>query len=290
FGGLYKLHDKLSLFAMYGLNYEGPGLARSEGRLFSERAIKHSFLFEPSLELGPGRLRTKLFYITEDRRSGTNEIWGKGLYDYDSLGFSVGYEKTIFDWSVFPYVRWMDMKFPNYTDLLREFEQGGLTAEIAGGQIDQILTAYGVALTKRPYIIEISYSLSDFDRESVVESNGVYGSNLQKDSTLDASLSGEVTLWRFVLMPKGAYRQKRSNQNYMRFAYFGDPAPVFVPKNYDFNEYSVGGQLHLKVTLTKSIFGSLDLNDRTYTDRPPRNASRRCASTSSIRFAELSKK
>lgn len=274
FGTLWRPSDRISLFGMYGLNYDGPGLVRSEGRLFAERAIKHSFMLEPGFELGSiGKLRTKVFNISEDRRSGTNELWGKGLYDYNTQGFSVGLEKEFFGLKFYPNVRWMDMGFPNYTDLLREFEQGGLTAEIAGGQIDQTATAFGFNINKYPYIFELAYSIQDFDRERVLTKSGTYTDDLQKDTSLDLSASGEASLWRFVLIPRLAYRQKRSNQNYLNFAFFGDPNPTFIEKNYNYDEFSAGGQLHLKVTNAKSIFGSLDLNNRTYTDRPPRDGS-----------------
>ena len=273
-GGLLNATDWLHFFGLYDLTYQGPGLIRSEGELFTQRSMRHSFLIEPSFTIAnAGKLRLKVFTIKEFRRSGTNETWGKGLYDYAAQGGSVGFEREFFGFRFFPAIRIMQMKFPNYTDLLREFQESGLSAELAGGLMDQNVMSYSLNISRKPFNVGVSLSSQKYKKEKVVGQGGVYTSDAQKDSVTEITADFDVSLWRFSLVPEGAYRMKRSNQNYLRFAYFGDPNPTFVPKNYDYNEMSVGGKLYLKMTEKKAIFGSIDLNNRVYPNRPPRNAS-----------------
>ncbi|MBI2069411.1 MAG: hypothetical protein HYT79_02315 [Elusimicrobia bacterium] len=272
-GALVKPLGWLHFFGMYDLTYEGPGLMRSEGRIFSERAMRHSFMLEPTFATPYGKIRTRGFIINEKRRSGTNEVWGKGLYDYEAQGASVGFEKEVFGLKVFPAITITKMEFPNFTDLLREFQSASLTSELSGGLMDQDVQALSLDVSRQPFNAHASISTQKYKREKVVASNGTYSGENQKDTVSELGANFETTLWRFSFVPKAVYRMKRSNQNYLRFAFFGDTNPTFIAKNYDYNEFGVGGRLYLKLTQTKAIFGSIDLNNRSYTDRPTRNES-----------------
>lgn len=273
-GAQWAVTDRFKLFGLYDLSYEGPGLNRSEGRLFTERAIRHSLMAEPSYEFPViGALKTRVFGIFEKRRSGTNELWGKGLYDYKAYGGSLGVAKKLGDWSVTPSVRYTIMKFPNYTDLLREFQSGGLTAEIAGGLIDQNVYGAGVFAARKNITLSADYNQQNFKKEKIVESNGTYGSNNQQDKTVGISGEGEYTVWRFTTIPKVSINLKRSNQNFLKFAFFGDTSPVFVAKNYDYNEVKAGSTFLTRLTQRKYIYTGLDANWRNYTNRPPRDGS-----------------
>ncbi|MBI4738601.1 hypothetical protein HY772_03420 [Candidatus Woesearchaeota archaeon] len=271
-GSVVKPLDRLQIFGLYDLTYEGPGLMRSEGRLFTERAMRHSFMLEPSVEAPfVGTVRLKGFGIKENRRSGTNEIWGKGLYDYQATGFSFGIDKEFFGFRFSPAWRFTKMIFPNYTDLLREFQSGGLNAELAGGLMNQNVQAISLGISRKPFRAGASLSAQKYKKEKVVSSGGTYLNENQKDETTEFTADFDARLWRISLVPNGAYRMKRSNQNYLRFAYFGDTNPTFIAKNYDYNEMSLGARLYLHVTKTKALFGSMSLNDRIYPNRAPRN-------------------
>lgn len=272
-GTLWNATDRIKVFGLYDLTYEGPGLMRQEGRLFTERAIRHSMLLEPSFTINDsiGTIKTKVFTIDEKRRSGTNELWGQGLYDYEAVGFSVGINREVFGWRLEPTVRYITMEFPNYTDLLRDFQTSGLTAELSGGLMDQDITGIGLDARYGTVGLYADWSEQKYDREKVVESNGTYGSEKQKDSQTELGGTLDATLWRFTWVPKIGYKMKRSNQNYLRFAFFGDTSPVFVPKNYDYNETNLGSTLFMRLSTKKSIFGSIDIYDRKYTDRPARD-------------------
>lgn len=275
-GGLLNATDWMQFFGLYDLTYQGPGLQRAEGELFSQRSIRHSFLFEPSFTIGNiGKLRLKGFVIRELRRSGTNENWGQGLYDYTAQGASVGFEREFLGFRFFPSVRLTKMEFPNYTDLLREFEGASLSAELSGGLMDQDVQALALNITRKNFRVGASQTTQKYSREkvigSVVSGKGVYTDEAQKDEVTELTLDFDATLWRFNLVPQGAYRMKRSNQNYLRYAFFGDTNPKFISHNYDYNEFSVGAKLFLRLTEEKAIFGSMDLNNRLYPNRPPRD-------------------
>ncbi|MFC1522799.1 hypothetical protein ACFL6Y_10360 [Elusimicrobiota bacterium] len=275
-GGQWRVSDRTALFGLYNLSYEGPGLIRSEGRLFSERAIKHSFLIQPSIKLEPiGNIKAKVFSIVEKRRSGTNEVWGEGLYDYKALGIALTLDRKLLGLMFSPFIGYTDMDFPNYTDLLREFETSGLTAEIAGGLMDQRIITAGFSIGKGKTRIGAGLTIQDYQKEKVVGSGGTYENENQKDSTLDINANTElVFLSRFLLFPRFSQSYNRSNQNYLRFAYFGDPAPAFVEKNYDYDETSLGGTLLFSLTRkpTKFLYTSSDWNWRKYSRREPRDA------------------
>ncbi|MBI4064390.1 MAG: hypothetical protein HY401_08845 [Elusimicrobia bacterium] len=270
-GSLFKATDKIKLFGLYDLTYEGPGLMRAEGRLFTERAIRHSFVFEPSMEVeSVGVVRLKGFVINEKRRSGTNEIWGQGLYDYQARGFSLIVERDVLGFKLSPAFRLTAMEFPNFTDLLREFQQADLTAELSGGLMDQNVYAVSLGVSRRPFNLGASVSVQKYKNERIIGSAGSYLGEKQKDTVTEFTGDFATSLWRFSFVPQGAFRMKRSNQNYLRFEFFGDTSPDFIENNYDYNEYSLGGKVFLNLTSSKALYGSMDLNNRTYTTRPPR--------------------
>ncbi|MBI4369752.1 MAG: hypothetical protein HY547_05950 [Elusimicrobia bacterium] len=273
-GSLWNITDKAHLFGLYDLTYEGPGLMRSEGRLFSERAIRHSFMTEPSYDFSLGTLRLKGFLIDEKRRSGTNEIWGQGLYDYSAVGGSIGFDRKFLGFTFFPSIRYTNMEFPNFTDLLREFQTSGQSSEIAaGGLMDQTALAYTLSVTKRPFNVAVSLTNQEYKNEKVVTSAGTYSDEPQVDSIAEIRGEWEGSLWRFSLVPAGAIRFKRSNQNYLYYESVGDTSPDFIAQNFNYNELNMGAKLFMRLTKTKAIFGAMDLTDRLYTSRPPRNSS-----------------
>ena len=123
-GGKYALRPEQTLFGVYELAYDGPGMRAQEGHEFQERSIDHSVSAGHSWKLSPRyTLNSRFQYVHEFRRTGANEQFGNGLYDYWSLGLAERLDLGLVPGTPlgaglsYAYVR-----FPNYTDLMSEFQ------------------------------------------------------------------------------------------------------------------------------------------------------------------------
>ncbi|MBI4051527.1 MAG: hypothetical protein HY400_03375, partial [Elusimicrobia bacterium] len=276
-GVLWNIRENHSLFGLYNFKYTGPAFQPQDGREFQDRSISHAFNFEHRWKFhNMLRLRPGLALTREFRRTGANEAWTEGLYNMNSLGGQLALD-YLFDYEESPGLitfQWLyrQLKFPNYTDLLREFQGAGSASELSGGLQDQKLQQISVRPSWNKYFLGVSYSWQSYDSEKVVESNGVYGSTAQKDTNTSFDFGFNQRLWRFELMPSVAYTLHRSNQNFLRFAFFGDTSPVFIAQNYDYNELNFTIPLDILLTKNLALSGGWGLVLRSYTDRPPRDS------------------
>ncbi len=275
-GLLSKIDEKNSIFGLYNFNYTGPGFQPQDAGQFSERAMGHSFNIEYRRQLNERfRVRPGISYGVEYKRAGANEAWENGLYNTGSLGFKLATDYG-FDFDrngvvTFEYLQ-RNIEFPNYTDLLNEFMGAGVSAEISGGLQDQKLKQVSLRSSWNKFFGGLTYTLQDFENQRVIENSGIYGSTLQEDKTTMLDFGYHHTLWIFEMAPVVSYSFHRSNQNFMRYESVNDKTPVFIAKNYDYNEINLTVPLDLLITGKWSVSGALSMIRRNYTDRPARDA------------------
>lgn len=286
-GLLTRITRKDSLFGLYNFNYGGPAFQPQDTKQFTDRGMSHNFNFEYRRALNERfRVRPGVAFITDYSRTGANESWKNGLYNMNSYGgqlavdYSFDFEKNGF---ITATVLARKIKFPNYTDLLREFMNASNTSEASGGLQDQNLTQFSLRPNWNGFFGGLTYTVQSYKNQKVVAAGtGVYGdtSQLDKTTTLDAGF--RHTLWVFELSPMVAYSIHRSNQNFLRYKRLGAAPNVatltdgsadvtMVPNNYDYNEMTLSVPMDLNITGKWAIGGSMNITRRVYTKRGARD-------------------
>jgi len=287
-GGKYTINPEHALLGFYDLQYRGPGLKTQEGREFAERSMDHNLMLEHRWAVMPGyAVRTRGLFMTEMRRTGSNEVWGKGLYDFRVFGGGVVQDFNLMRVTDLSFeVTYQYFSFPNYTDLLQEFQSAGLASELSGGQQDynnirfrldgkfmKIGTAY------------LGWNMQSYVNAKVIKESLVYSDKKQMDNTIEMGTAWDVTLLPpdpgskaglLSTTPSLKLDFKRSNQNFLRFQYFGDPTPVFVPKNYNYNAVEMSSPIRWVYSVgdtggASSLFFSPTWLFTGYSNRPHRN-------------------
>jgi hypothetical protein len=268
-GLIIKPADKHSILLFYELKYIGPGLKTTEGREFTERTMDNMLFTQYQLNLKDKyTLKVGFNWMKEYLRSGANEEWGAGLYDFNRIGGQVefGIEKKLMG-----LIGYDMLDFPNYTDLLKEFQMGASTEPIAG-KASQNIIQIGANYSIYDNDISFRYSIQNYTKQKVVESNGVYGNNLQVDNVIDLKLSRSQPLSKIlVIKPDFEYRIKTSNQNYLHFVTIMSTTPIFIGKYYDYTEIDFAIPLYINLTKNKSIFFIPNIILKNYSDRPARD-------------------
>jgi hypothetical protein len=284
-GLLTKISQKDQLFGLYNFNYDGQGFAPQDTKQFTDRVMTHAFTFEYRRSLsGEFRIRPAISFSHDYSRTGANETWKDGLYNMNSSGVQLAGD-YMFDSGkngiVTLTLLTRSVKFPNYTDLLREFEDPSNVAGANGGLEDQTLYQLSLRPMWSSFFGGFTYTWQDYKNQKVVDPSGIYGDTKQKDTTamLDAGLRQKV--WVLELSPMVSYTLHRSNQNFMRYKYLGatptdgllgDSDVSFVARNYNYNELTLSVPIDLDITSKWAIGGSLNMTSRHYTDRPRRDA------------------
>ena len=274
-GLLSKITQADHLFALYNFNYAGPGFAPQDSRQFTDRSMSHGFNFEyRRLVLDNLRVRPGVSIPREYRRTGANEAWKNGLYNMNSSGGQLALDYT-FDQEKNGIVtlQWLmrSVKFPNYTDLLREFQNAGNTAETSGGLQDQTMSQVSLRPGWNNFFGGLTYTVQNYENQKVVEETGVYGNDKQKDTDTSMDFGFHHKLWIFEMYPMISYTMHRSNQNFMVYKFLGDTAPQFGDKYYDFNELAFSVPVDLNITSKWAVGGAMNVTRRAYKNRMARD-------------------
>ena len=285
-GLLTKITAKDSIFGLYNFNYSGPAFQPQDSKQFTDRSMSHGFNFEYRRSLGEKfRVRPGVSYMTDYVRSGANEAWQNGLYNMNSKGGQLAADYNFdFDRNGFLTAAYMVRKiaFPNYTDLLREFQNADNTAETSGGLQDQSLTQFSLRPNWNGFFAGYTVTQQNYKHQMVVDAHsGIYGATKQKDKSTTFDGGFRQKLWIFDLSPMLSYTIHRSNQNFLRyksalatgFANMADGSNdiTMVAKNYDYNELAFSVPVDLNVTGKWAIGGSINVIRRAYTDRGARD-------------------
>lgn len=274
-GALAKITEKHSIFALYSLGFAGQAFRFQDTSEFDSKDLSHSFNFEYRWQiLDFLRVRPSAAYGFNLTRTAAGEIWGEGLYDSKSVGggLAVDYTFGMFDKDATLTANWIyrQIKFPNYTDIIREFQGTDSQTELAGGLKDQKLSEYGAMLSWNKIFARFRYNMISYDNERVVQSNGVYGAEKQKDSNVILSGGFSRNLWIFEVSPDISYTLHRSNQNFLLFQSVTDPSPVFAANYYDYSEMGIALPFFMNLTKKLALNLGLDWKRRSYSDRQPR--------------------
>ncbi len=285
-GLLAKIKKDQSVFGLYNFRYSGPAFQPQDGKQFQDRSLSHGFNFEYRYDFRDDwRVRPGIAFTKGFSRTGANEAWRNGLYNMDSLGGQLALDHS-FQWlgkdatATFQFLM-RKIKFPNYTDLLKEFQNPeNAASELSGGLQDQTLGQLSLRSNWNKFFGGFAYSWQSYKNQKVVGSDGVYGNTNQKDTNVTLDFGCHHTLWIFEMAPNIAYTWHRSNQNFMRYKFFGavetdltagDSPVTLVMNNYDYNDLTFNVPVDLLITKKWAVNGGIQLVRRGYTDRPPRD-------------------
>jgi hypothetical protein len=276
-GLLSKISENHGIFTLYNLGFAGQAFRFPDTQEFASKTLTHNFNGEYRWQIFSWlRVRPGMAYTINYTRTAAGEVWGEGLYDSKSIGgqLSVDYTFQAFgqDSGITAQYVIRDVKFPNYTDIIREFQGTDANTELAGGLKDQRLTEVGVSAYWGRLFSRLRYNWIDFKNERVVDANGTYGNTKQMDSNTIFSLGFQQRLWIFELAPEASYNQHRSNQNFLLFQSATDPSPVFAGNYYDYNEFRANVPFFLNLTKKWALSTGLDYQFRDYLSRQPRTA------------------
>jgi len=285
-GLLSKITQKDQIFGLYNFNYSGPGFTPQDSRQFTDRNMSHGFNIEYRRSITDRiRVRPGISLNKEFRRSGANEAWKNGLYNMNSSGGQLAVDYT-FDEEKNGYVTLQYLgrviKFPNYTDLLSEFQGSGSQGNIDGGLNDQTLGQVSLRPAWNKFFGGITYTSQNYKNQKVVLNTGVYGNTKQKDTDTMLDFGFHHSLWILELYPVVSYTMHSSNQNFMLYKFLGDTAPQFVEKYYDFKEMAFSVPLDLNITSKWAIGGAVSFTRRAYDKRTARDTTNNFTTTKQV--------
>jgi hypothetical protein len=280
-GGRYVLNPEHTVLAAYELVYAGPGLRSTEGQEFTERTTDHSVSLGHLWGFMPGlKLNSRLTYLSEFRRSGGNEPWGEGLYDFRSIGLTEGLAMPLMKGLVGDLnLSLASVKFPNYTDLISEFQMGGTTAEKTGGFQDYNRITVKPSFKYRSQgLAWFSWSAQMFEHSKVITDGLVYGTAKQRENIYEIGASWRQAFFgksrgfstELSLEPAVRVNMKNSNQNFLRFKSLGT-LPEFQGDYYSYNAYDFSLPIRWTLEDTTMLVFSPEVLKRDYRARAPRD-------------------
>lgn len=275
-GLLSKITQADHLFALYNFNYSGAGFAPQDSKQFTDRSMAHGFTFEYRRNvLDRLRVRPGVAFNTEYRRSGANEVWKNGLYNMNSSGGQLAAD-YMFDEEKNGYVTlqylYRSIKFPNYTDLLSEFQSAGSQGNIDGGLNDQTMHQVSLRPSWNKFFGGVTYTKQNYKNQNIVTSAGVYGNTKQEDTDTMLDFGFHHSLWILEFYPVVSYTVHSSNQNFMKYKFLGDTAPEFASGYYNFKEMNLSVPVDLNITSKWAVGGAMNIQRRAYDKRYARNA------------------
>lgn len=228
------------LLGFYELRYDGPGMNRTEGEPFTNRTMDHIFAIRDHWQFRPGYAATlQADHLVERTRSGANEVWGTGLYDYTRTGGAIACERTMANgtnWEVT--LRRHELDYPNYTDLLSEYQAGGAAADVITGKQNQSVTGIGGRVRYHRFLLNVDTALMQYRKQPVVSSTvqpdgTYYSAHKQRDATLAGTVSLDTPVYgRVTASPSLSLMTRVSNQNYQYFSVAMSTVPVQFYRNY----------------------------------------------------------
>jgi len=276
-GLLSKINENHQIFGLYSLGFAGEGFRFPDTQEFASKNLLHNFNAEYRWQINPAfRLRPGMAYGINYSRTAAGEIWGEGLYDSKSLGgqLAADYIFGMFGKNTTLSAQWLyrDIKFPNYTDILREFQGTDSNTELAGGLKDQTLNEISLSLYWSKFFGRARYNIINFKRDEVVGSNGLYNGDKQRDTNMVLSGGFEGSLWIFETSPEVSYALHHSNQNFLLFQSATDPSPKFAADYYNYSEAHLALPFFVNFTKKWALNLGLDYQFRSYSSRQPRDS------------------
>jgi hypothetical protein len=277
-GFIIKPLDQHTGLFYYQLKYEGPGLKRQEGEQFEQRVMAHTLVLQYTYKLNSSILfKTRFNYGYDFCRSGTNELWGLGLYDNERIGINEDVEWRISkDLKVIGKLGYNFIKFPNYTSLIEEYISG--SEETAAGKQDNNMYIFGVKTTYKIHNLNLLVILQNYLKQKVLEElsgSFSYSDEKQKDFSLELSYYPEIikiASW-MTLSPYFSFKQKDSNQAFLYLTSYDitTSTPIVCPNYYDYNKFSLSLPINFYLTKTKVLTFMPEMEITSYLSRQPRD-------------------
>jgi hypothetical protein len=269
-GFIVKPSQNHTALLFYELKYTGPGLKRQEGEKFEQRNMGHLFMGQYNYQYNKNLVfKTRLSYVTDWWRSGTNELWGYGLYDSVRLGISEDVELTLDKIVLTGQVGFSQIKFPNYTNLVEEFQAGA--EETTAGKQDNNLLQLGIKAKYLGHIVGLSINNQSYLNQKILDETGTYTDKKQNDLLVELSYNKEElkVVWILWSSPFISLKYKDSNQGYLHFKTISS-TPTFVPDFYDYTKITFSFPINLSITKTKYLSFIPEYEITTYS-RPRRD-------------------
>lgn len=279
-GLMAKIDDENKLVGFYELKYTGPGFRKEEGEQFTDRTMDHVFVLRDQHDLRDDiTLETQVDFMDEFKRTGANEVWGQGLYDFERVGIGFFINQKFSDkLSINTSLQYHTMAFPNYTDLLAEYQAGGADIASSAGKQNHVEIQADAAVTYGQNTGTFEILLMDYSKQKViagsVQPDGTYYSgDLQQDSLITLGASRNQKLGEKVfLVPSLEYKLKNSNQNYQYFTTSVSSVPVeFFSNFYAYNELDFTVPATVIIGAKWEYFLNFEWDLRDYVSRPPQD-------------------
>jgi len=278
-GLMANVGENNSVTGFYELKYTGPGFKKEEGQSFTDRTMDHILVFRDEQKLNDlYTLKAQLDYMREYVRTGADEVWGQGLYDFQRTGFGIFLGRQ-FAPELYGELslQFHTILFPNYSDLLAEYQAGANADSSTGKQNQNVyqLGAYGKygANSASAGIMLMNYTKQKIIVQTVQPDGTYYSGELQSDMLVTLNASREQKIGeRILVVPGFAYKHKTSNQNFQDFATPTSTVPVqYVGEFYNYNEIDAVLPFTLLISRKWEYFATIEWDWKDYTARPPRD-------------------
>ena len=280
-GTIYKPLDNHTFIGYYSLMYQGPGLKRQEGREFRERYLNHVFAGRHHWDIGDITIKNQLSILMERRRSGTNETWESGLYNFNRFGGSSAATTKLWGIESTLSLGYHFLSFPNYSDLLAELRGGADASDTSGTQNHHsIRVAYTGTVGRNTFWLSLNPLLYTKQRVAVDEAQAdgtFYSSTKQREMVYNLGAKKALRLTGALsAAPEVDLTIRVSNQNYLHYDDVTSTSPASVNPFHEkfFNYVEPSLSLPMSVTLGRawSYFLNPSWSYRVYTNRAPRNS------------------
>lgn len=275
-GLIVKPADGYTILCYYQLKYEGPGLKRQEGEKFEYRMMGHTLVLQYNNKLLSNLLlKTKLNYGYDFLRSGTNELWGYGLYDNNVLGGSVEIQyKMLTDLKLGFQLGYNLIKFPNYTSLVEEYFSGA--EEVTAGKQDNNMFIISLNTLYKIHNFKFTVIKQNYINQKIISENGTYSNENQQDLSLDLSYNPKdiVLTSNIFFQPYLGLRIKDSNQSFLYLQSYDitTSTPVVCVDYYDYTKLSLSLPFTFYLTTTKFLTLLPEMEFKYYTSRDVRDS------------------
>ncbi|PKN00862.1 MAG: hypothetical protein CVU77_08190 [Elusimicrobia bacterium HGW-Elusimicrobia-1] len=279
-GVLARINPEHSVLGFYQIKYTGPGIKRQEGEQFTDRTMDHMFVFRHTWTTPwDMKIKSQFDYWKEFRRSGTNELWGTGLYDMNRVGGLVGAEKVLGEFKVGAALQYHSMLFPNYTDLVAEIRSTGDDVTSSEGKQDHALVQVGATAEWNKVKAVLDLTLQNYFKQktitNVAQADGTfYSGALQQDSITSIRAGRDFQYGVAGISPEIKWSGRTSNQNYLHFDSVTSTTPAangFFGNYYSNSQISIALPVIVRITKKWDTFLSWEQEIKSYSDRPARD-------------------
>lgn len=258
----------------YQLKYEGPGLKRQEGEQFEQRTMGHSVFLQYNYKYNSFIFKTRFSYGYDFWRTGTNELWGLGLYDNERIGLAEEVEyKFSDDLKIKGQLGYNFIKFPNYTSLIEEYIAGA--EETTAGKQDNHMFIISAKGNYKVHNLGILTIIQNYVRQQVLKETGTYSDEKQKDFSFEINYYPEIIkLKDFIsFTPYTSFKYKDSNQAFLYLTSYDitTSTPQVISDYYDYTKFIVSLPFNFYLTKTKIFTFMPEFELTSYLSRQPRD-------------------